>query len=207
MKKIVVIGCGGHAKSVIDIIECAGEYEIAGFVDRKKDESFSYRGYKIIAADKELDMLYKRGIEYAAVGIGYMGAGNLRQRMYDRLKEAGFCLPVLRDPSAVIACDVRAGEGTIIGKAAVLNSDAVIGKMSIINTAAIVEHECYVGDFTHIAVGAILCGNVTVGRNSFIGANSTVIQGCHIGEDVLIGAGSLVLNDVEKGQKKVGIIK
>ena len=131
MKKIVVIGCGGHAKSVIDIIERTGEYEIAGFADRKKDESFSYRGYKIIAADEEFDMLYRSGIKYAAVGIGYMGAGNLRQRMYDRLKEAGFYLPVLRDPSAVAACDVRAGEGAIIGKAAVVNSDAVIGRAHV----------------------------------------------------------------------------
>lgn len=207
MEKIIIIGCGGHAKSVVDIIERTGQYEIAGFVDRERNPEFEYRGYRILAADGELDMLYRCGIRYAAVGIGYMGVGDLRKRIYASLKKAGLKLPVLMDPSASVARDVQIGEGTVIGKMAVLNAGARVGKMSIINTGAVVEHECNVKDFTHIAVRAVLCGDVTIGENTFIGAGATVIQGCHIGADVLVGAGSLVLNDIGKAQKRVGIIK
>ena len=83
----------------------------------------------------------------------YMGTGHIRDSLYSRLKNIGFSLPVISDPSAVISEHSVIGEGTFVGKNAVVNADARIGKMTIINTASVVEHEVSVGDFSHIAVG------------------------------------------------------
>lgn len=207
MKKIVIIGCGGHTKSLVDIIERDGKYQIVGFVDKYKNSQFEYRGYKILGSDDEMEIIFRDGIKYAAIGIGFMGKGAIRDKVYDKLKMIGFQLPIFVDPSAIIANDVKIGEGTVIGKVAVLNSETKIGKMVIINTAAVIEHECVIGDFSHVSVGTKLCGNVTVGNNCFIGAGTTIIQGCHIGKNTLIGAGGLVLTDIPDGKKKIGIIK
>lgn len=207
MEEIIVIGYGGHAKSLVDIIEREGKYKIAGFIAKNKGEEIQYRGYKILASDDELETLFNDGIRYVAMGIGFMGKGEIRRKIYKKLKKIGYKFPFFIDPSAAVANDVQIEEGTMIGKTVVLNSGAKIGKMAIINTAAVIEHECVIGDFTHVSVGTKLCGNVTIGNNCFIGAGTTIIQDCHIGKNTLIGAGGLVLNDIPDGKKKIGIIK
>lgn len=207
MERIIIVGCGGHAKSLVDIIERQGLYKIVGFIEPKMNKHFEYRGYKIIATDAEFEHLFSDGIKYAAIGIGYLGKENVRKKIYQTLKTIGFSFPIIIDPSAIIANDVSIGEGSMIGKAVVLNSQARIGKMTIINTSALIEHECIVGDFSHVAIGVNVCGNVTIEENSFIGAGSTIIQGKRIGKNCLVGAGSLVLSHIENNQTKMGIIK
>lgn len=207
MKDIIIIGCGGHAKSIVDIIEQNEEYKIVGFVDCNMDDNKMYRGYKIIGTDSQLKELYDKGIRYAAIGIGYLGTGELRDKVYSELKSNGFYIPSFVDHSAVLATDAQIGEGTIVGKMAIVNSAAIVGKMSIINSGAIIEHDCEIGDYTHIAIGARLCGDVKVGHHSFVGAGTTVIQGTKIGNECIIGANSTVLRDVPNLKKVYGIVK
>lgn len=202
MKRILLIGNGGHAKSVVDAIERVGEYEIVGFIAEKNDIEFEYRGYRIVGTDAELETFYRQGILHACICIGYLGKGRNRDNLYYKLKEIGYKLPIIIDPSAVVACDVKLGEGSFVGKNVVINAGTVIGRMTIINTAAIVEHDCIIGDFTHIAVNATLCGSVSIGCHCLIGAGATIIQELEIEENVVIGANSTVLANV-KGNKTV----
>lgn len=210
MKKIVLLGTGGHAKSVVDTIIAEGKYEIAGFID-KENKEFDYLGYKIIGCDEDLPSIYNAGIHYACICIGFLGKGSIRQGLYTRLKKIGFEFPDIVDPTAALAKNVRIEEGVFIGKGAVVNSNAEIGRMAIVNTAAVIEHDCLIGDFTHVAVGSVICGAVKVGKGVFVGANTTVIQGIHIGAGAIIGAGSIIVKDVEEGFKafdeKTSILK
>lgn len=205
-KRIILLGCGGHAKSVADAVEANNEYEIAGFVDNNCSSNTIYHKYNVIGCDKDLQALYHSGIHYACVAVGFLGHGRIRNKLYKQLKEIGYGLPAIIDPSAVLASDVRLGEGAFIGKRAVVNADTFIGKMAIINTAAIIEHDCVIGDFSHVAVSSTICGMANIGINSFIGANATVIQGITIGNGSIIGAGSTILKDVEGNMKIVNKI-
>ena len=197
MEKILILGVGGHAKSVADAIRKESKYEIAGYVVNDTLEADDR--YPVIGNDDDLLRLYEEGILYAAVGIGFLGKGTLRNRLYQKLKEIGYELPVICDPSAIIADGVEIEEGTFVGKGVILNTDAKIGKMCIINTGAIVEHDCMVGDFTHIAVGTVLCGNVSVGEQVLVGANATVIQGREIAAGCIVGAGEVIKKNVMNG--------
>lgn len=192
MEDILLIGFGGHAKSVIDSIEEMGKYHIVGFLETSHRQDVSYRGYEVIGLDEDMGRLYAAGIRQAFITIGFMGNSVLRQKIYGNLKTVGYTLPVIMDEKAVIATDVRLDEGCYVGKNAVINANASVGKMCIINSGAIVEHDCIVGDFTHIAVGAVLCGEVEVSDNSLIGANATVLQGVSIGSNSVVGAGSII---------------
>lgn len=188
MEDIVIVGFGGHAKSIVDCIEREEKYRIVGYIDaEKKNVKYQYLGN-----DHNLEECFKRGIQNAVIGIGYMGRGNVRERIFAILKEIGFNLPVIIDPSAVVSKTAKIDEGTFIGKNAVINSEARIGKMVIINTQVLVEHECMIDDFSHIAVAAVLCGQVKVGKSAFIGANATVIQNRTIRDRQLIPAGVVV---------------
>ena len=198
MEKIIILGKGGHAESLVDIVERENKYEIAGYVVNDIEE-VEYEKYPIIGRDQDLERIFKNGIRYAALGIGYLGKSDLREKLWNKLKTIGYVFPVICDPSAVLAGNVKLGDGTMVGKGAIVNANAAVGKMCIVNTGAIIEHDCVVEDFSHIAVGSVLCGNVRVGRASFIGANATVIQGKCIGNKCIVGAGTVVRKNVGNG--------
>ena len=197
MEKIILLGIGGHAHSVVDSIEGEGKYSVYGFLDMKDREGERYREHKVVGTDDLLESYFNKGIKNAFVTVGYLGKGDIRNRLYLQLKKIGFNIPTIVDRTAVIAADVTLGEGTFVGKGAVVNSVTEIGKMCIINTSAIIEHDCKIGDFSHISVGSALCGSVQVGKESFIGANATIIQGKTIGNKCIIGAGTTIRKDVE----------
>lgn len=205
MEDIVLVGFGGHGKSVADAIELQNKYRIVGFTDIFPQET--YRGYPYLGKDDVLCDLFQQGVTNAFVGVGYMGNNIIRDILYNNIVRIGYKVPNIVDPSAVVSSSVLLGNGVFLGKNVVINANAQISDMCIINTGAIVEHECNVGAFSHIAVGAVLCGNVTVGSHVLIGAGATIIQCCHVGDDAIVGAGSIVLKDIASGDKKVGLIK
>ena len=205
MDKIIIVGYGGHSKSMVDAIETSGEYEIVGFVDKDMKRLSPYRGYSVIGTDDDYEDLYNSGIRFACIGIGHVGQGDLREHLFSKLTRIGFSIPTIVDPTAVMATDVIIGDGCFIGKNAVVNSEARIGGLSIINTAAIVEHECVIGSNTHIAVATTLCGGVHIGDRCFIGANSTIVQGIRICDETIVGGGSVVINNIEQSGTYVGV--
>lgn len=203
MEDIILVGFGGHAKSMLDSIERSGLYNIVGFTDLEETEP--YRGYKYLGSDNCLPFYFNKGVRNACICVGYMGMGRIRDTIYNMVKEIGFYLPVISDPAAIISRDVSIGEGTFIGKNVIINADSKIGKMCIINSGSVVEHENVIGDFTHLAVGSVLCGNVNVSDHSFIGANSTIIQGVTIGNNTQIGAGAVVVGNIPEDCVAVGV--
>lgn len=205
MDDIILVGFGGHAKSVIDSIEKSNRYCIIGYTDIAAKEA--YRGYKYLGSDDVLQEYYDKGVRFAFITVGYMGRDRLRDSLYKKLKEIGFQLPVIVDPTAVLAEDAAIGEGTFIGKNCIINSAVNIGKMCIINTGAVIEHENQIDDFTHVAVCAVLCGKVLIAAHCFIGANTTLIQNIKVGEGSVIGAGSIILRDILPGEIVYGIVK
>lgn len=197
MEDIILLGIGGHAHSVVDSIEQLDKYRIIGFLDTEEMQGKHFRDYRVLGTDGELERYYADGVRNAFVTIGFLGHGNVRNRLYSRLKNIGYKLPNIIDDTAIIASDAILEDGIFVGKKAVVNANAQIKKMCIINTGAIVEHDCFVGEFSHISVGSVLCGEVQVGQESFVGANATVIQGRHIGDKCIVGAGMTIRKNVE----------
>lgn len=188
MEEIILIGYGGHAKSVADCIERGRKYRIVGYTEPKEVVS----KYPYLGTDDVLQRYYDKGVKNIAICQGYLGKSNLRERIYEKVKKIGFNLPVIIDPSSIVSETALIGEGSFIGKAAIVNTQACIGKMCIINTRALIEHECKVDDFTHVAVGAVICGQVTIGKSVLIGANATVIQCRTIEDNQIVPAGDII---------------
>lgn len=202
-EQIVILGFGGHAKSVADSIIRTNSYIIAGYTDIHQCDCH----YNYLGNDECLEELFHQGIHKAVLGVGYMGGSTIRDSLVQRAKKIGFEFPIIVDPSAIIASDAVIGEGSFIGKNSIVNADSKIGKYCILNTGTIIEHENEIGEYSHVAVGAILCGNVKIGHHSMIGAGATIIQGKSVGNNVVVGANSTVLTDVGDNMRCYGIIK
>lgn len=196
MKKIVLVGAGGHALSVIDSIQLPKDFEIVGITGLEHDVGEKLLGYEILGNDDLLKSVFDSGVKYAFITVGSIGNTSLREKLYIMLKNYGFILPSIVDTSSIIGRDVSLGEGIYIGKNTVVNPRSIISDMAIINTGAIIEHGCFINEFTHIGPGAVICGDVKIGAHTHVGANATIIQSVTIGDNSMIGAGSIVVHDV-----------
>ncbi len=206
-RKLILVGGGGHCKSVLDAAERMNCFDEIVITDPVLEKGSMVLGHKVAGTDDELPFLFKAGYKEAFVTVGSIKTTVIRRKITERLKEIGFKLPEIIDPSAVVSEHAEIGEGTFVGKNAVINADAKVGRMAIINSGAIIEHECQIGDFSHVSVGALLCGNVTVEDDVFIGAGSRLMQGIIIGGKTVVGMGSTVIRDVEKDSVCVGLVK
>lgn len=171
-EKILLIGGGGHCKSVIDVIEQENKYEIAGIIDKKELISQSLLGYKVIGCDDDLAELFK-SCKYALITVGQLKTNEIRVKLFHKLKEIGYTLPVIKSPLSYVSKHAKIGEGTVVMHHALVNADAVVGENCIINTKALIEHDAVVEDFCHISTSAVINGGVVVKKNSFVGSNVT----------------------------------
>lgn len=194
---IIIIGGGGHAKVVMDIILKSSKYHVVGYTAPKDHIPVMRSGIKYLGDDSILPILLKQGVTLAALAIGSVGENRLRAKLYERIHKFGFSFPPLVHPSAIMATDVLISEASIIGPGAVINPDVEIGVNVIVNSAVVIEHDCFIGKHVHISPGAVICGGVRVGDLAHVGAGAVIIQGLSIGEGAVIGAGAVVLHDVE----------
>lgn len=191
MKKenIILIGGGGHCRSVIDVIEQENRYQIIGIVDTKDNIGKKVLGYDIIASDEDLKSLYK-DCQNALITIGHLESNTLRVSLYNQLKTIGYVLPVIISPLAYVSKHSKVEEGTVVMHHALINANTIIGKNCIINSKALIEHDVIVEDNCHISTASVLNGGVTIKEGTFFGSNAVSKQG--ITCEGFIKAGSTV---------------
>lgn len=195
MKNVVVFGAGGHAKVVIDIIEKAGMYQVAGLIDQRKPPGTPLYGYEVLGDER---VIRERKGEFYG-GVVAIGDNWKRSCAVNKILEMDrhFRFITVIHPSAQIARGASIGEGTVIMAGAVIGSDTRIGKHCIINTRASVDHDCLLEDFSTLAPRAATGGNVRIGSYSAISLGACVVHSIEIGEHSVIGAGSTVLSAVD----------
>lgn len=204
-KKLVLLGGGGHCKSVLDTLHKTKEYSEIVITDPNLPAGTEVMGGKVVGDDSVLPNLYVEGFTNAVITAGDVGKPNPRAKLVEMAQNIGFHFPCIIDPTAQVSPSAQIGDGTFIGKNAIINIGAQIGNHCIINTAAIIEHEATIGALTHVASGAIVLGEVTIGHRCFIGAGSTIVQCANLGHDVKIGAGAVVNHDIPDNCTAVGV--
>lgn len=202
MKRIAIIGGGGHAKVVASVILKLSEYELVGYIDQTEKENFLNLPY--LGNDNSFIEKYRDKIDYVALGVGQIETSKIRKRIVKKYLEANFNFPVIVSPNAIVNQNVKVETGTVVMDGVVINVDSEIGEYSIINTNSTIEHDCKIGNYVHIAPGVTLSGNVSVETNTLIGTGSNIIQGVSITSDVIIGAGSTVHKDIKLSGVYVG---
>jgi len=183
---IILVGGGGHCKSVIDVIELENRFEIVGIVDTKENIGKKVLDYEIIACDDDLEAIFET-CKNACIAVGHIRSNKLRVKLFQKLKAIGFNLPTIISPLAYVSKHASVDEGTVVMHHALVNANAKIGKNCIINTKALIEHDCTVEDNCHISTGAIINGGVVVMENTFFGSNAMARESIEIGSEVIIG--------------------
>ncbi len=196
LKKVIIIGAGGHSKVVADIVIKNGD-RIIGFLDGINSFG-THIGYPILGTDKD----YIKYLDcYFIIAIGNAKA---RERIVSNMNNVKWYTAI--HPNAVISkIDTIIGYGTVVMANATINSGASIGNHCIINTNSTVEHDNVIEDYAHISVGTKLAGSVHIGKRTWVGVGATISNDITVCSDCMIGAGAVVVKDIKKAGTYVGV--
>jgi sugar O-acyltransferase (sialic acid O-acetyltransferase NeuD family) len=200
MRKLIVIGAGGHGKVVADAVLAAARREMTGFLDDgpallgKRLLGYPVLGTTATWADWGSDEM-----------VLAIGENAHRHRLFEQLTAAGAVLASVIHPRAVLGAGVGIGRGAVALANVVVNADSVIGDNVILNTMCSVDHDCAVEAHVHLAPAAHLAGDVRVGEGAFIGMGAVVCPHVTIGRWAVVGAGAVVTRDVADRATVVGV--
>lgn len=196
-KKVVIIGAGGHAKVIAEIIKQSGD-QLIGFLDDNKDIQYKeiFDEKIVIGTSNDIEK-YKDC--YFIIGIGN---NQIRKKLSNRNLKWYTAI----HPKAIIASYVKIAEGTVVMPGVVINPGTIIGKHCIINTSSSVDHDNIIEDYVHISPGSHLAGTVHIKEGTWICAGAIIINNITIEKNSIIGAGAVVLKDInEPNNTYIGI--
>lgn len=202
MKPLILVGGGGHCKSVIEAAESSGR-EIMGILDLPKYFGNECLGYRVIGTDSDIP-LYVDDCEFI-VTLGFITDPGHRIQLHKLIENAGGRLATVIASTANVSRHAFIGAGSVVLHNANINAGARIGKGCIINTGADIEHDVSIGDYCHISTGALVNGDCRIGNATFIGSGSVIANGVSISDNVIVGAGAAVCADITDRGTYVGI--
>jgi sugar O-acyltransferase (sialic acid O-acetyltransferase NeuD family) len=194
--KLLLVGSSGHASVLLDAIELAGGYGVAGYLDDTLPPGTKKRGYPILGNLTEVASICERemvGHLVIAVGDNWW-----RRKIYCDLVRAvpDMKFPVVKHPSTVVAASAEIGKGTVMLAQAHVGPASRLGEFCIINTGGLVDHDCALYDFASIAPGVSMGGKVQIGECTAVGVGASISDRVSIGKHTVIGAGAVVVRNV-----------
>lgn len=199
MKKLIIVGAGGYAKSVLDSVDHMN-FQMVGFLDDVKPKGSDHQGFPVLGNTIECLENPEEYVYFVAIGNN-----SKRKAWFDKLKERNLSLINVIDKSALVSHAATIGEGSFIGKLAILNHGSSVGDNCVINTRALVEHGCHIKDHVNISTNATLNGDVICEDGSFVGSGTVINGQLTIGTWALVGSGAVVIKDVKPHTTVVGV--
>jgi len=199
IKKLIMLGAGGHAMVLMDILALTKDDIIAYVSPSSQNIRQCFSGKKQLFSDDEV-LNYSPDDVALINGVGFTPANHLQTELYNFFTEKGYEFASIISPFAIVSPNAKLAVGVQILHKAVVQAGAFIKENSVINTAAIIVHDCEIGRNNHIAPNATLCGSVKTQQNVFIGSGATVIPNIIIGKYAVIAAGAVINKNVNEQQ-------
>lgn len=196
-KGLLILGFGGHARSVADVALAAGFSSLL-FVDPKAHEGEHFLGHPVQCS-------FSGVLPQGWSCLPAAGDNRLRRVQIAAIKAAGWELATLIAPTATIGAGATVAPGCLVAHHAHVGPAASIGVGTIINTAGVIEHECCIGDYVHVSVNSTVAGRSRLGDSVFLGTGATVIDNITVGANITIGAGGVVVRSINEPGTYIGV--
>ena len=151
MNHLLIIGAGGLGQMMKEVALSIG-YEQVFFLDD------AAKGTDIVG--KCCDFLAMR--EKYDTAVAALGDNDMRLYWTEKLIEAGYHVPSLIHPSAVVSPSASISEGSFVLQRAVINTKTCIERAVLINSGAIIDHNSYIERGAHVGLGSIVKANCHV---------------------------------------------
>lgn len=201
---VILIGSGGHAKVLIDILHTIKNYTIIGVTSNSLKRGDLFEGYKVLGEDSVIAE-FSPQIHLIAMGLGGYRNNILRGEVYSYIKNLGFTFMNVIHPRAILSESTKLGEGVVIFPGVIVNTEVVIGNNTIIATGSTIDHETIIGNNVLISAGVTIGANVHIQDNSLLALGAKVVSGMTIGRNAVVAAGAVVINNVRENEIVYGV--
>ncbi len=201
MKSLLILGAGGHGRSVADIAHVLEHWDKIAFLDDRYPELKSTVAWPVIGpVHRAAEFLPQFSDFFVAIGDN-----RTRVELLQRYLKLGFNAPNLIHPQAFVSDFSSLGPGCSVSPQGVVNINSRLGMGCIVNTGASVGHDCTLGNGVQLASKVTLAGGVTIDDLCLLGVGASVIPEIFIGENVTIGAGATVIKNIASNRTVVGV--
>jgi sugar O-acyltransferase (sialic acid O-acetyltransferase NeuD family) len=205
VRPLVILGAGGNAYDVLDIVEAinavAPAWEVVGFLDDRRPRGSDYLSRQVIGP---LRMVRECGecsfINAIRTDWSYRRIPSILEST--RLSPDRFA--TLIHPAASVSRRAGIGRGVYVNFGVSIGGGAVVGDHAALGPGCVIGHNSVIEDYVTVAPGAIVSGEARLGRCCYIGAGAMIKQCIRIGEFSLIGMGAVVVKDVVERATVVG---
>ena len=103
--------------------------------------------------------------------------GNNHTRLFwtDKLLEAGYDVPSIVHPSAIVSPSAVLGPGCFIMQRAVVNTHTH-GSVALVNSGAVVDHDSSVCAGAHVGLGSVVKANCTIEQEKKVEAGEVIFS-------------------------------
>jgi sugar O-acyltransferase (sialic acid O-acetyltransferase NeuD family) len=202
--QLLVMGAGGHAREVLDVLEtllgkpAAGVHTALftepGETSETAAELVRARGYDLTS------VIPKTATQYLVA----VGLPRVRRRFSGIAERHGLDPGSAVSPLSLLPSEVAGSPGLVCFAGTQVSTNVTFGKHCHLNQMCSVSHDVCMGDFVTLSPGVVLTGSVRVDDDVFVGAGAVVLPGVHIGRGAVIGAGAVVQKNVPPGATVVG---
>lgn len=192
--RLLVVGAGGHGRSVAEAAELSGQFDLVGFLDDSLPAGETVLDLTVLGPVTSM----AQHMAVAAQAIVAIGNNAVREKLMQQLTEAGFERATVVHPRAFVSPSAVLGKGSAVMAGAILGTQARLGVGSIVNCGAVVDHHATVEDFGHLGVNASMAGGTVLGRGAWMQAGSA------LGYGVKVGAGDVLLPGSARESTKAG---
>lgn len=202
---LIVIGTGGNALDILDVVEASNRagsaWQVVGFLDDSKPVGSDFHGFPMLGglrdADKHAGCLF----------VNAIGSDKSYRKRPEFVAQTGLSadrFATLVHPLAAVSSRATLGPGTCVNPGAVVAGGVTVGAHVWLGSGCVIGHDVVIDDFAMIAPRALLSGFVRVGVASYVGGGACVRQRVVIGDRALVGLGAVVINDVTAAATVVG---
>lgn len=207
MEGIVILGAGGLAREVLDVINAINvkqsdfPMKVLGFIDENPGmHGKNLNGYPVLGG---FDWFSKVDVTQIKAICG-IGNNEARKKVTEKAEKLGVEFINVVHPNAQMGYDVRLGRGIVICAGVILTCNIKIGNHVYINLDCTVGHDSILEDYVNLAPSVNVSGNCRLLEGAHIFTNAVIIPPVTIGKWSIIGAGAVVLKDIPDYAVAVG---
>lgn len=200
-QKLVILGAGGFAEEVADLVSEIQKFELIGFIeslDRQRCRQ-PLLGLPVIWIDEVAQF---QGPYRCVCAVG---SPKQRRNFTQQVSSLGLEFATVVHPTARIAPTASLGGGAIVSVGAIVGAHTTIGAHAILNRGCLVGHHVQIGDCVTVSPGANIAGGSRIEELAYIAMGTVILEGISIGSRAVVGAGAVVTRDVPSRVQVLGL--
>lgn len=187
-KTLLILGAGGHGKSVAESALLSGEWSEVIFLDDGWPGLRAAVGCDVVGKIADIGRIAHR----CQGAIAAVGNVTVREHWINFIEQEELKLVSVIHPTAWVSPSATVGAGTVVMAGAVVGTVSEVGWGAIINANATVDHDVVMEELSHVGVGVQLASGVHVGARAWLQAGSSCGYNVKIEDGMTYGPGTVL---------------